>query len=144
MTGVRRISRLFSALLVIAAPACAASASDTQGSPIVDASKGDSTTSYDSGADTSTAPIDSGAWDSAPVDNDTGIVGDDTGGSTTCSAACSQDSDCASACGASGGTWCCETSSSTCYTPSSGVCSSPTTGDDGGSSTGGDSGATGD
>ncbi len=144
MTGVRRISRLLSALLLIAAPACASSASDTQDSPIVDASKNDSTTGYDSGADTSATPVDSGTWDSTPVGDDTGIVVDDTGGSATCSAACSQDSDCASACGASGGTWCCETTSSTCYTPSSGVCASPTTGDDGGSATGDDSGATGD
>lgn len=137
MTRRRRITRIFSAIALVVAPACATSIGDEPSSPVADAAGhdgGTDSTAADSGADTNNPGTDSGTTN--PPDTDVPPADTDPGGA--CTASCTADSDCDTACVSYGGIWCCDPGSSVCFQPSTGACGGGTTTDGGGTDGGSD------
>lgn len=136
MTRRRRITRILSAIALVVAPACATSVEDP-GTTFVDAGHDgavDSTTPDGGGTDTNNPGVDSGGTTNPP---DTAVPPPDTDPGTACTASCTADSDCTTACASFGGTWCCDPGSSVCFQPSTGMCGGGG-GGDGGSDGGSD------
>jgi hypothetical protein len=137
MTRRRRITRILSAIALVVAPACATSVADDPGFTTVDGGHDggtDSTAADSGGTDTGSGGTDSGTTTS-PVDTGTPPADTDPGGA--CTASCTADSDCNTACVTYGGTWCCDPGSSVCFQPSTGMCGGGGGGGDGGGADGG-------
>ncbi len=137
MTRRRRITRILSAIALVAAPACATSVADDPGFTTTDGGH-DAGSDSTSATDTGSPATDSGTPTTTPP-TDTGTPPpDDTGSSGACTASCTADSDCTTSCATYGGTWCCDPGSSVCFQPSTGMCTGGGGGGDGGADGGSD------
>ena len=134
MTRRRRITRILSAIALVAAPACATSVADDPTITGIDGGHdagADSTAADTNGTDTNVPGTDSGIPTTTPPVDTGAPPPDDTGSGGACTASCTADSDCTTACASYGGTWCCDPGSSICFQPSTGSCSGGGTTDGG-------------